>query len=96
MDDYKITKQEKIELRRFFEWSEDINNKTCKNCQWSNYNKGDEMITCGHHIQNFTVNSGCDAWTSPKDLDFLKDLEERTIKLKAKMVRMKNDNMSNN
>lgn len=70
-------------------WTEDENSireienlmypkgKSCKNCQWSGAKKGDKTITCGHHIQNFSVNSFCAFWTNPKDPKLLEYFARR-------------------
>jgi len=60
--------------------------KSCKNCNWSSYEKGHEFITCGHHHQNFKANSFCAYWTNPKDEHLLSYKERRKKELKAKLV----------
>lgn len=45
----------------------DMKGKKCMNCQWSNADKTDTITTCGHHIENFSVNSFCGYWTSKTD-----------------------------
>lgn len=47
--------------------------KSCKNCQWGNYDPKEpsDFVTCGTHIQNFKVNSMCDAWIDPEDPNLL-------------------------
>ena len=44
---------------KFEKWKEDLKFRKCNNCQWSTFEKGDIIITCGHHIMNFTSDSSC-------------------------------------
>ena len=77
-----------IDDRRGYEWFQDrmkSKNYSCKNCQWSGYEKGNLAITCGHHIQNFSPDSSCASWTDPKDVDLLEHLEKRKKELIAKL-----------
>jgi hypothetical protein len=60
--------------------------KTCKNCQWSNYEKGDKTITCGHHIQNFSTNSFCAYWTNPKDSKLIAYFEKKKEQIRVKLT----------
>ena len=83
-----MNSQSDIDDRREFEWFQDIikdKNCSCKNCQWSGYEKGDFAITCGHHIKNFSPESSCGSWTDPKDVDLLEHRAKRTKELKAKL-----------
>lgn len=57
------------------------NGKSCKNCHWSGFSKGDDIITCGHHIQNFSADSFCAYWTDIDD----KKLQEHYAKVKARI-----------
>jgi hypothetical protein len=59
--------------------------KRCGNCQWSSAGKDEEITTCGHHIQNFSINSFCGYWTSPKDPNLLAYYDRRRKELKAKL-----------
>jgi len=43
----------------FEKWKEDLKYRKCKNCQFSTFEKGDSIITCGNHIMNFTSDSSC-------------------------------------
>lgn len=83
-----MNSQTDIDDRRTSEWFENRlrkRNCSCKNCQWSGYEKGDLAITCGHHIENFSPTSSCAAWTDPQDKDLLEYREKRTKELKAKL-----------
>ncbi len=80
-----MNKQEDIKIRRFFEWSENMRTRSCKNCQWGGYEKGDIMVTCGHNLENFTPNSSCGAWTSPDDVDLLEQRAEVKKRLMKKL-----------
>ena len=83
-----MNSQTDIDDRKEFEWFENIisgKNCSCKNCQWSGYERGDLAITCGHHIQNFSPDSSCASWTDPKDVDLLEHREKRKKELKAKL-----------
>ena len=82
-----MNSQTDIYQRREYEWFEDIikdKKCSCKNCQWSGYEKGDYAITCGHHIQNFSLESSCASWTDPQDKDMLEARAKRTKELKIK------------
>ncbi len=86
MDEIKeMTEQEEIDFRRFWDWATDPKGKTCKTCQWSGYSEGDRMVTCGSNIQNFTPNSSCGGWTSPKDVDLLRQQAETKERLLKKL-----------
>lgn len=61
--------------------------KSCKNCQWSTYEPGDEFITCGNHISNFSSNSFCGYWTDPKDEKLLAYFEKRKKELRDRLKR---------
>ncbi len=83
-----MTLQSDIEDRRVSEWFDDIitdKNCSCKNCQWSGYEKGDLAITCGHHLQNFSPDSSCASWTDPKDVDLIEHREKRKKELMDKL-----------
>lgn len=58
----------------------DRKGKSCKNCHWSGSSK-DDIITCGHHIQNFTSDSFCAYWTKPDD----KKLQEHYARIKERI-----------
>lgn len=60
-------------------------NQTCKTCHWSGYEKGEDWITCGVHIQNFKPNSYCGYWTNPKNPDLLEWFRIRKERLINKM-----------
>ena len=49
----------------------DPEGKSCANCQWGDAKVKPEdrtdWTTCGHHHQNFKVNSLCSYWTNPND-----------------------------
>lgn len=49
--------------------------KKCSNCHWSTYEKGDNFITCGVHIDNFSSNSFCSSWTELKPTDKSKPIK---------------------
>lgn len=61
-----IWTEEENEIRQF-ENIVDPTGKTCANCQWSNGDGEDKIITCGHHIDNFSANSFCSYWTDRND-----------------------------
>jgi hypothetical protein len=75
-----MTKEE-IDEKRALNWIFKTSGKSCRNCNWSGYEKGDLIITCGHHIQNFTSSSSCGAWVDPNDPDLLKEIEKRRREL---------------
>ena len=85
-----MNNQEKIELRRFFEWADDMNTKSCRNCQWGSCDQYDIMITCGSHLENFSINSSCGSWTSPTDVDLLNEQEKRKKELCERFKKLKN------
>lgn len=61
--------------------------KSCFSCQWGcqgdNESKS-EFITCGHHHENFSINSFCAFWTSPRDKELLRYKKEMRYYLKQK------------
>jgi len=59
--------------------------KSCANCHWSSGAKDEVIITCGHHIQNFTSDSFCAYWTKTDD----KKLQEHYAKIKARIEKKK-------
>ena len=76
--------KEVIEQKEF-DWMMNPKGKICRNCQCSGYSKGDLVVTCGHHLQNFSSNSGCASWISPNDPDYLEYTEKRKKALRAKL-----------
>lgn len=59
--------------------------KYCKNCQWGTAEKGMEFTTCGHHLQNFSVNSFCAYWTDPQDKYLLAYFGRRKAEIRKKL-----------
>lgn len=81
---------EEIHDARSAAWHDDFmkngfTKKQCRNCNRSGYEKGDTIISCGHHIQNFTPNSSCGSWASPTDKDMIEERNKRRKELKAKL-----------
>ena len=64
--------------------------KSCKNCQWSNAEGKDVFTTCGHHIQNFSVNSFCAYWTDPNDKHLLDYFDKRKKEIRARLTPPRN------
>lgn len=78
-----IWTEEENDIRQF----ENIMNpkgKSCRNCQWSNADKNENMTTCGHHIQNFSTNSFCGYWTSKNNLKVKAYFSKRKKELKER------------
>jgi len=63
----------------------DAKGKSCKGCNWSGYEEGNEFITCGHHLQNFTPGSFCAYWTDPNNPKLKAYWEKRKKELRAKL-----------
>ena len=86
MSDIKMFTEEE-ETTRTLSNMFDHKGKSCKGCHWSGYEKGDEFITCGHHIENFTQSSFCSYWTDPCDPRIkeyhTKRMEEINLKYKS-------------
>ena len=78
------TKEE--EEQRSFDNIANPKGKICMNCQWSNAEKGDTITTCGHHIQNFSVDSFCGYWTAKNDPKVKAYFEQRNKELKTKRL----------
>ena len=68
----------------------DMKGKKCMNCQWSNADKGDTITTCGHHHENFSVNSFCGYWTSKSDPKVKAYRDKIKKEFKARFLSLKN------
>ncbi len=67
--------------------------KSCANCNWGEGNiepkeRDYEWTTCGHHHQNFKVDSLCAYWTDPNDPMLKIYLQKKYKKLREQI---KND-----
>lgn len=60
--------------------------KSCKNCHWSGYEKGDEFITCGHLHENFKSNSLCGYHTNSNDPKLIAYQDRRRKELSLKNI----------
>ena len=85
-----IWTEEENEIRKF-ENMINSKGKNCANCQWSIYEKGDEMTICGHHIENFSINSFCTYWTAKDDPKVKAYMDKRKRALKVKLDKLKNE-----
>jgi hypothetical protein len=81
-----LTDEQSIkEFNRFLAWALDWKSKTCKNCAYSGWESGDEIITCGILYQNFSAISGCGQWTAKDDPELLERWRKKKVELDSKI-----------
>lgn len=70
-------------IERGFDTMMSSKGKSCKNCFWAMKGETD-WVTCGHHHDNFKINSLCGYWTAMDDEKVKLYFEKRRSDLKQK------------